>query len=562
MKQYSIGIDYGTLSARALLIDIHTGEELAVSTYDYTHGVMEDCLPCGKKLGDNWALQNPQDYLDALYASVRGVLAQSGVSPEDVVGIGVDFTSCTILPTKKDGTPLCLLPEYAEEPHAYVKLWKHHAAQYCADKLNRIAEERGEGWLALYGGKISSEWMIPKIMQIASEAPNIYAQSDRILEAGDWLVWQLTGKESRSACNAGYKGLWHYKNGYPSREFFGALNPLLENVEAEKLTASVLPLGSCAGYLTREMAQKTGLCEGTAVATEIIDAHASVPACKIGGSKKMLMIIGTSTCHMLLNDEERGVPGTCGIVKDGILPGFFGYEAGQSCVGDHFSWFVENCVPAAYFDDAKAKGMGIHAYLRGKAQRLRPGESGLLALDWWNGVRSVLMDFDLTGLIVGMNLQTKPEEIYRALIEATAYGTRQIIEAFEAGGVAVEELYAAGGIAVKDPMMMQIYADICGREIKISGSEQSGALGSAMFGAAAAPAALTGYADINEIAGAIGKVREAEYRPVAAHTAVYDRLFAEYKTLNQYFGCGGNDIMKRLKKLRREAVSAVEKEQK
>lgn len=553
-KKYAIGLDYGTLSVRALLIDIDTGEELGSSVYEYEHGVMETALPSGKKLGESWALQHPQDYINGLCAVVKGVLEQSGVSNQDVVGVGVDFTSCTILPTKADGTPLCLLPQYQDEPHAYVKLWKHHAAQYCADQLNETAEKMGEPWLQLYGGKISSEWLVPKTMQIVKEAPEIYAAADRIIEAGDWLIWQLIGKEVRSACNAGYKALYHHRMGYPSNEFFKALDPQLEHLVEEKLSTDIHPLGSCAGYVTKEAAEMTGLSQGTAVAVGIIDAHASVPACKIDGPGKMLMIMGTSTCHMLLSDKEMGVPGTCGIVKDGILPNSFGYEAGQSCVGDHFSWFIERCLSADYYQEANKRGMNIHKYLREKAEKLAVGQSGLIALDWWNGVRSVLMDFDLSGLLVGMTLQTKPEEIYRALIEATAYGTRQIIEAFESAGVPVNELYAAGGIASKDPMTMQIYADVCNREIRISGSDQSGALGSAILGIAAAGTEQTGYRDVNEVALKLGQLKEVVYRPIPEHVAVYDKLFEEYKQLHDYFGRGGNDVMKRLRQIKIEAT--------
>lgn len=550
MKRYAIGVDYGTLSARAVLIDGENGNELAVSTMDYPHGVMDNILPNGKKLGADWALQYPQDYMDCFVKTVREVLDISKVNSEDVIGIGVDFTSCTILPVLKDGTPLCMLDEYQDEPHSYVKLWKHHSAQYCADILNRIAEERGEKWLSLYGGKISSEWVVPKVMQIVKEAPHIYKACDKIIEAGDWVVWQLCGKEMRSACNAGYKALWHHKTGYPSKAFFASLDPIMENFAEEKLSTDIHPLGSSAGCITLEIAKLTGLSAKTKVAIEIIDAHASVPACGIDTAGKMLMIMGTSTCHMLLSEKEMGVPGTCGVVKDGILPGFYAYEAGQSCVGDHFSWFIQNCLPASYVDEAHRKGINIHKLLREKAEKLATGQSGLLALDWWNGVRSVLMDFDLSGMILGMTLQTKPEEIYRALIEATAYGTRNIIESFEQNGVPVNELYAAGGIALKDPMTMQIYADVCNREIKIAASEQSGAVGSAILGLIAAGEEKSGYSNVGEAIKVIGRIHDVIYQPIPENVKIYDQLFCEYKLLHDYFGMGGNDVMKRLKKIK------------
>ena len=551
MAKYSIGIDYGTLSGRALLVNLETGEETACAVFDYPHAVMDEQLPSGRRLGVDWALQHPQDYLDVLYETVPAVMRQSGVDPADVVGIGLDFTACTILPTQRDGTPLCFLPAYADEPHAYVKLWKHHAAQDQANRLNAVAEQRGEPWLKNYGGKISSEWAIPKIWQVLEEAPEIYDAADRFIEAADWVVWMLCGVENRNSCCAGYKEIWNKKTGYPSHDFFRALDPRLETVVEDKLSLDIKPMGSKAGGLTDDMAQKLGLLPGTAVAQAIIDAHVFVPAVGIADAGKMLAIMGTSTCHMLLGTEERQVKGMCGVVEDGILPGFFGYEAGQSCVGDHFQWFIENCLPASYTEAAAREGKKIHGFLREKAEKLRPGESGLLALDWWNGNRSCLVDVDLTGMMLGMTLQTKPEEIYRALIEATAYGTRMIIETFREYGVPVNEFYAAGGIAKKDPMTMQIYADVINLPIRIAGSDQGGALGSAIFGAVAAGAENGGFDDVFEAASRLGKVMDTVYTPDPENAAVYDRLFAEYKILHDYFGRGENDVMKRLKAIKK-----------
>lgn len=551
MAKYSIGVDYGTLSGRALIVNNETGEELSSAVFEYPHSVMSECLPSGKRLGFDWALQHPQDYLDVLYNTIPAVLKESGVSKDDVTGIGLDFTACTILPAKKDGTPLCFLEEYKDEPHAYVKLWKHHAAQHLANKLNEIAEERNEPWLKNYGGKISSEWAIPKIWQVLDEAPEIYDAADTFIEAADWVVWQLSGKENRNSCCAGYKEMWNKKTGYPSKDFFKALDPRLENVIEDKLSTDISPMGFKAGELTEAMAEKLGLNAGTAIATAIIDAHVFVPAAGIAEAGKMLAIMGTSTCHMLLGNEEKQVKGMCGVVEDGILPGFFGYEAGQSCVGDHFQWFIENCLPASYYEDAKEKGMNIHKYLREKAEKYKPGESGLVALDWWNGNRSCLVDVDLTGMILGMTLLTKPEEIYRALIEATAYGTRMIIETFREYGVEVNEFYAAGGIAKKDPMTMQIYSDILNLPIKIAGSDQGGALGSAIFGSVAAGKANGGYDDVFSAASKLGKVLDTKYEPNPDAVKVYDKLYAEYKILHDYFGRGANDVMKRLKEIKK-----------
>ena len=548
MAKYAIGLDYGTLSGRALLVDIFDGREIATSVFEYPHAVMDEELPCGKKLGRDWALQHPQDYIDVLANTVPAVINESGVNPEDIIGLGIDFTACTMLPVKADSTPLCFLPEYEENPHAYVKLWKHHAAQEHANKLNKIARELNVDWLDTFGGKISSEWLIPKIWQILDEAPDIYEKADKFIEAGDWVVWKLCGKETRNACCAGYKALWNKKNGYPPKSFFKALDPRLENVAEEKL-GPVTPLGEKAGEVTEEMAALTGLKPGTAVAIATVDAHVAVPAVGITGEGELLAIMGTSTCHILLGNEEKQVPGMCGVVEDGVMPGYFGFEAGQCCVGDSFQWYIENCLPQSIFKEAEEKGVNIHKLLREKCSKQKPGESGLLALDWFNGNRSVLCDVDLSGMILGLTIGTKPEEIYRALIESTAYGTRMIVDTFKENGVEVKTFYAAGGISQKDPMTMQIYSDVLNVPVKIAGTTQCGSLGSAIFGAVAAGAANGGYDDVFEAAKVMGKVKDTVYYPIEENVKIYDKIYAEYKTLHDYFGRGENNVMKRLKKI-------------
>jgi L-ribulokinase len=553
MEKYAIGVDFGTLSGRAVLVSMQTGEETASSVLDYPHAVMDKALPDGKKLGVDWALQHPRDYMDVLRFTIPVLLQASGVDKNDVIGLGIDITACTVMPVKSDGTPLCFLPAYESEPHAYVKLWKHHAAQEQANRLNETAHARGEKWIGRYGGRISSEWLFPKIWQMLEEAPEIYGAMDKFIEAGDWIVWQLTGNERRNTCMAGYKAIWHKREGYPSDAFFAALDPRLEHVVDEKLSRGLYGPGERAGALTEEATAQIGLNAGMAVAVANTDAHVCPPAVKITGAAKLLAIVGTSTCCMLLGDKERAVSGICGYVEDGILPGYFGYEAGQSCVGDHFDWFVKNCVPAEYFDAAKREGTDIHSYLQKLGGAQRPGESGLLALDWWNGNRSVLVDVDLTGMVLGMTLQTKPEEAYRALIEATAYGMRKIITNFEENGVPVNEVYAAGGIAEKSSFMMQIYADVLGKPIKISGSPQAPALAAAMYGAVAAGKEAGGFGSILEAAEKIGRLKDVLYTPDAENTPVYNKLYAEYDVLHDYLGRGANDVMKRLKNIKKEA---------
>jgi len=552
-RKFTIGVDYGTQSARALLVDVATGEEVATAVKVYPHGVMDDYLPDGTKLDDDFALEHPQDYLDALSETIPAVLKEAKVDADDVIGVAIDFTACTMLPIDSNGKPLCFYPEYKSNPHAYVKLWKHHAAQDEANKLNKIAEERNESFLKYYGGKISSEWLIPKIWQILDEAPDIYNKADRFMEAADWVIMQLSGEEKRNSCTAGYKAIWHKKNGYPSKEFFKALDPGLENLVEEKLSKDIYAIGSKAGEITEEASKLTGLKVGTAVAVANVDAHVAIPAVGITDEAKLLMIMGTSTCHILLGTKEKIVPGMCGVVQDGVIPGYYGYEAGQSCVGDHFEWFVKNSVPANYTFEAEEKGVNIHELLTEKASKLKIGESGLLALDWWNGNRSVLVDVDLTGMMLGCTLLTKPEEMYRALIEATAYGTRMIIDTFKENGVPIKELYAAGGIAEKNRLMMQIYSDVTNMEIRISASPQAPALGSAMFASIASGIEKGGYESIVEAAEHMSKVKAEYYKPIPENVEAYEKLYAEYKKLHDYFGRGDNDVMKRLKKIKASA---------
>jgi L-ribulokinase len=462
-----------------------------------------------------------------------------------------------MLPIDEAGTPLCQKPEWRDNPYAWIKIWKHHAAQPEANRLNAIAEERGEAWLQRYGGKISSEWLVPKIWETLSKAPEVYEAADRYIEAADWIVLQLTGEERRNSCTAGYKAIWSKREGYPSDDFYAALDPRLRNVIEEKLSRDIYALGQRAGSLTPAMAELVGLRPGIAVSIGNVDAHVSVPAATVVEPGRMVIIMGTSNCHMVLGTEERLVPGMCGVVEDGIIPGFHGYEAGQSCVGDHFAWFVKNCAPASYGDEAKARDMDLHELLEQKAARQKPGEHGLLALDWWNGNRSVLVDVDLTGMLLGATLATKAEDVYRALIEATAYGTRMIIDTFQESGVAVNEIVACGGLPERNKLLMQIYADVTGREIKISASEQTPALGSAMFGAVAAGRAGGGYDSIFEAAQHMARLKEEIYRPIEEHTAVYDQIYAEYARLHDYFGRGENDVMKRLKELKAKVQASL-----
>ena len=548
---YTIGVDFGSLAARALVVEVETGRELASAVKNYPHAVMTDALPDGTPLPPEWTLQHPQDYLDCLRTVVHEAVKESGISPEKIIGLGVDFTASTTFPVDRNGEPLCLKAEYASNPYAWVMLWKHHAAQEYANRMTMIAREHGMRFVEQCGGRISSELMVPRLWQIAAEAPEVYDAADSFIEAGDWITRKLTGSTVRSANPAAYKLFWNPHDGYPSKAFLRQLDPKLENV-AEKLKGELKPLGSRAGLLNAFGAELTGLLEGTAVSVTCIDAHMALPAAGVVEGGTMLLILGTSGAHLVLDGEEHDVPGLLCMAEDGMIPGWYAYEAGQSCCGDHFQWFVENCIPASYALEANERGLGLHQLLTEKASCLRTGESGLIALDWWNGNRSVLMDSELSGMIVGLTLQTRPEEIYRALIEATAYGTRVIVENFENHGVKIDEINVCGGIARKNPMLMQIYADVLKRRLNIVKSAQTTALGSAIMGAVAAGNENGGYDKIREAALRMGGTDGQSYEPNAADSFVYDELYAEYLRLHDWFGRGGNDMMKRLKAIRRK----------
>jgi L-ribulokinase len=540
-----IGVDFGTLSGRAVVVRVADGAELGTAVHDYRRGVMDERLAAtGEDLPPDWALQDPEDYLDVLRTAVPAAVAAAGVDPASVIGIGTDFTACTVLPALADGTPLCQLPGLAGRPHAYVKLWKHHAAQPQADRINALAHERPEPWIARYGGKISAEWQFAKGLQLLEEDPEIYGRAERWIEAADWIIWQLCGTETRNACTAGYKGIWQDGH-YPSREFLAALDPGFAGFADAKLAHPVSPLGARAGSLTPQAAAWTGLTEGIAVAIGNVDAHVTPPAANAIAPGQMVIIMGTSNCHVMNGATLAEVPGMCGVVDGGIVAGRWGYEAGQTGVGDVFAWFADHAVPAAYTSEAARRGVSVHDLLSAEAAAQPAGAHGLIALDWLNGNRSVLVDHHLSGVVAGLTLATRAPDIYRALIESTAFGTRVIIDAFEAAGIGVSELVIAGGL-VRSELIMQIYADVTRRPLGLVSSGQGPALGSAVHAAVAAGA----YPGVPAAAAAMGSHRPAAYVPDPASADVYDDLYAEYVTLHDYFGRGANEVLHRLRGLR------------
>lgn len=547
MTKYTIGIDFGTLSGRAVLVDIQNGDVVASSVYAYRHGAMTETLPnTHVTLPHDYALQDPQDYLNVLTHTVPEVVKTSGVAVEDIIGLAIDFTACTVVPVDAQNQPLAFNPKFKENPHAWIKLWKHHAAQKYADELNALAHAENTSWIHRYGGKISSEWVFPKILQVLREDEALYDQIDNFLEATDWVTSVMTGHVIRNTCTLGYKAIYHHEEGFPSKAFFKKLDPRMEHVIEEKIKGTFKDVGDVAGHLTDEWAEKLGLSPSTVVAVGNVDAHVSPPAAGLDQAGQMLMIMGTSTCDILLGRDEQAVPGMCGVVKNGSIPGFYAYESGQSAVGDIFAWFTENYVTQEIVEAAEKAGISVHTYLEREAAKLRVGESGLLALDWFGGNRSILVDADVQGLILGMHLNTKPHEIYRALIESTAFGKRVIIDNFIEHNVPVNEIYVSGGLPNKNELLLQIYADVLNAEIKMADSEHTSALGAALFASVAAKD-LGGHPNIATATKKMAKVKSHTIKPIPENVQRYAQLYQEFKILHDYFGTGTNDVMKRLK---------------
>jgi len=543
-SRYSIGLDFGTESVRVLVVDIRDGRIAGQASEDYAHSVIDQTLPTsGEKLPPDYALQHPQDWLEATSIACKEAMRAADASADQIVGIGVDFTSCTMLPCLADGTPLCLTERFRNTPLAWPKLWKHHGAKAETDRINQVAQERKEKWLARYGGIIGIEWFFPKILETLNHEPKVYDAADVWIEGGDWFVWQLIdgpfprcnpSRISRSTCQAGYKACWNRHTGYPSREYFKAVDPRLESVVQEKMPGTLQSPGTCAGNLSEAGAKLLGLKSGIPVSAAIIDAHAGVPGAGVASPSTLVMVMGTSSCHMLNSRIEAMAPGIAGVVEDGILPGYFGYETGQASVGDAFAWLVKT------FNLS-------HQTLTREATSLPPGSGGVMAIDWLNGCRTPLMDARLSGGFVGITLGTRPAQLYRAMMEATAFGVRWICDTLREAGVPVRRFVASGGLPGKSPLLMQIYADVLDARIRPAASEQSVALGAAILGCIAAGQHATGYASISQAIHAMAPEREdVIYRPDLRARKQYDKLYEIYRSLC----AGGGPVAAAMRRLR------------
>jgi L-ribulokinase len=540
MSKYAIGLDFGTNSCRALLVDLADGKELASAVFAYPSGeagvIVEQSDP-------NLARQNPADYLEGIEHTVRTVIESGkavapGFSPKDVVGLGVDTTGSSPMPVDAKGTPLCFDSRFRNTPAAMVWLWKDHTAFAEAARVTSTAASMRPQYLAKIGGTYSSEWFWSKVIRCKETSPDVYAAAASFVEICDWIPAVLTGvtdpkKITRSVCAAGHKAMYSREwGGLPDAAFLDALSSglgaLRANLFEEAATAEV-PAGS----LSAAWAKKLGLPETVRVATGAFDAHMGAVGAGVS-TGTLVKILGTSTCDVMIwprKETLKDIPGVCGVVDGSVLDGFYGIEAGQSAVGDIFLWFVNNLVPESYGSSMDEKFRNLEQ----AAGAMKPGESGLLALDWNNGNRTILVDVRLTGLVLGQTLHTRPHEIYRALVEATAFGALRIIDRIEEYGVSIREVVNCGGLAVKNAMLMQIYADITGRPMKVSRSEQTPALGAAIFGAVAAGKDAGGYASVAVAQQRMTGVRTT-YMPDAQRHAVYTKLYALYKEIHDAFG--------------------------
>jgi L-ribulokinase len=534
---YTIGVDFGTQSGRVLLLDTRTGQEHGVAVVPYASGVIDRALPAtGEQLPPDWALQDPDDWVAVLERGIPEALAKTAIGADEVAGMGIDFTSCTVLPTTAEGTPLCTLEQWRGHRHAWPKLWKHHSAQRVADRLNDIALERHEDWLERYGGRISSEWYFPKLIEVWLEDREVYDGCERFIEATDWIVWWLTGSEIRQTATAGFKALWSPADGLPSVDYFVAAYPGFDR-PAAKLGERFVPLGTRAGTLRPEVAERIGLADSVAVAVGNVDAWVCFAGAGVERPGVYVPVVGTSTCEMVVHSREILLPGITGVVKDGILPGLYGYEAGQAAVGDMLAWFVQTL---------GVDGPDGFEALERQAAELAPGQTGLLALGWWNGNRTILADADLTGAIFGLTLHSGPDHLYRALLEAIAFGSRRIIDNFAEHGLAVEEIVAVGGIAERSPLTMQLLADICGLSVSVPASREIPARGSALFGAVAAGL----FGDISQAITALRPEVGQTYEPRAEAKETYDAVYAIYRDLYQLLGRTRVELLHRLKRIR------------
>lgn len=531
--RYVIGVDYGTQSARAVVAEISTGNRLGEAVYRYPHGVMDAALPDGTPLvGPDWALEDPRDYLEALEKTVRGAVADAKVPKEEIGGIAIAATACTLLPVDQNLTPLAFDKAFASCPHAYAKLWKHHRAQPDAERMTRAGTKEE---LAEYGGRISSEWAIPKVMEVMREAPEIYRAADRFMQFSDWLTALLTGDpDVQNGSIATFKAMWSKRRGLPTDDYFDRVGDGVREIAHVKLRGRKLLAGERAGKLSMDMAARLGLCPGISVGMAHTDAHAAALGVGAAEPGDYVYILGTSSCGHLLAKEKVTVPGVTGQFEDGLIPGCTCYSGGQTCVGDMLEWYVKNALPGEYLEAAGNES--VYTYLERLSAKQKPGDCGLIALDWWGGNRSPVKNDGLSGLIMGLSMRTRPEDIFRALLDAIAFGHRAILDNFATRGLRAERIILCGGIADKNRLLMQIMADVLNREVAVTGESQATARGAACCAAAAMGEENGGYATLPDAVRRMKSGIRETFAPIPENAEAYDKLYAIYHHLSDTLG--------------------------
>ncbi|WP_040979293.1 ribulokinase [Oceanobacillus jeddahense] len=540
---YSIGVDFGTGSGRVMIVDTNNGDILAMSVIDYRSGTIEQNLN-GNPIPSSFALQDATDYIDVLKRGVPEALKEANINPNEIIGLGIDFTASTVVFADKDFTPLNEKEENKNNPHAYTKLWKHHGAEEEAKYIFNTAVKDKDRWLGYYGFNVSSEWLIPKLLEVKNHAPDMLEQATYIMEAGDWVISNLINENVRSNCGRGFKTFWNEDEGF-FYDFYEKLDSELPDIVQDKLEGRLVKIGEQAGVLTDAFSEMLGLPEKLPVAPAIIDAHSGLLG--IGSKKKnqLTMVMGTSTCHIMLHEKHVKIPGISGSVKDSIIPGLYAYEAGQSAVGDLFGYAVKQS-PKEYTEEAEERGISIYELLEEKASQKEVGESGLVALDWHNGNRSVLSDSNLSGLLIGLTLHTKPEDIYRAYMEATAFGTKIIMASYEDWGMEVDDVFASGGLPQKSDLLIQIYADVLNRPITVSASDYASGVGAAILGAVAGDA----HEDMDTTISKMKQPFLKTVEPIPENVEKYEKLFKIYNKLHDEFGFKHSyHVMKELKEI-------------
>lgn len=535
MGRILIGVDFGSSEARVSAVDIKTGQMIGIATCPYQSGVMDKILPNAKLLPPNFALNDPSDWMNAMSCATRKLVMDTGIPQSEIISLGISFTSCCCLPVDDGGMPLCQKPDFAENVHAWPKHWRHIASLPQAKRLTEIATDRGEPFLEYCGGRIGPEWLWPKLLETIEQSPELVPHIAYYLEIGDWIAWQLTGNQARNQCSAGYKACWVEGDGYPSNDFFAHASVDLARIAEKQRDVPVVQPGKLAGRLLPELAEQISLPAGLPVAIPVIDAQVGVLGSGVYSPEVMVMVMGSSTIHLVMSKLERMFVGFAGMVKDGILDGYWGYEAGQPATGDLLDWFRNTLAPIQLFERAREDDVDEMVVMDRWLHEEPTGSGGMVALDWWNGNRSVLSNTTLKGMISGFTLGTTAPQILKGLVEATGFGTRKIIDTFRANDIHIDRIVATGSIPYHYPGMLQIYSDICNTPITVPDVQYSVARGAAILGGFAVGVENLGFTTRKDYFEAMKPQNYDSFAPNPEDVSKYDMIFKTWSKFHDWF---------------------------